>query len=174
MNRITANILTDIFTRANANRRINPKEVTLQFDTESGAEITLRPFTPAAAAEYLSYFVSDNKHSLFLPMQIGGIKSQNEFSAPLTLTFNGMFYDKSVRKEYNEPLITFRYMPKSKESVLIFDRFYQEQYPNMLQHIKAPSMQQVINALNAAGNRWTDVTFNAQNDQSRPSLKLVK
>ncbi|MCS5596047.1 MAG: hypothetical protein VYC19_04775 [Pseudomonadota bacterium] len=175
MNRITANLLTDLFNRSSDIRRINPKEVYIQYDTETGAEMTLRPFTPEAAAEYLTYFVNDNKHSLFDPMRLaGGLQSNTEFQAPLTLVFNGMFRDTALRKEYNVPLATYRYAPKTKESVLIFDRFYQEENPEMMQYIKAPSIYQMINALSAAGTCWNEVTFNAQNDQSRPSLKLVK
>lgn len=169
MNRITANLLTDIFNRSSDTRRINSKEIYISMDTEGGGEMVLRPFTPQAAADYLTHFISDNKHSLFDPMEL-----TSDMVAPINVVFNGMYYDKSVRKEYNVPLITFRHCPRRKESVLIFDRFFQEENPEMLKYIKAPSVHQLINTLSAAGTTWADVEFNAQNDKSRPSLRLVK
>jgi hypothetical protein len=54
------------------------------------------------------------------------------------------------------------------------DRFHQEQNPSMGQYLQAPNIHQMINALNSAGGRWSDVEFHTQKDAARPSLRLVK
>lgn len=172
MNKITANRLSDLFNNSVKNRRIDPKDIHLTFETAEGAEFSVRPFTPEVAAQYLLYLINDNKHSLFEFMHIG--TGETSISAPLTMTFNGMYHHQNLRKDYNVPLITYRYNPQSKESVLIFDHFYQEDHPEMLPYISAPSIYQMINALQAAGTDWRAVQFNAQNGGSQPSLRLVK
>ena len=169
MNRITANLLTELFNGSAADRTILSKEIFINVDTEAGAEILIRPFSPQIAAEYLTHLIGNTKSSLLEPMILN-----DSVRAPINVVFNGRYIDTALRKEYNEPLITYRHCPHRKESVLIMDRFYQEQNPSMGQYLQAPSIFQMINALNSAGGRWSDVEFHTQKDEARPSLRLVK
>lgn len=168
MNRITANLLTELFNNSAKDRTICSKETYINVDAEVGAEILIRPFTPLVAAEYLTHLIGDTKSSLLEPVIL-----MDNVRAPITLVFNGRYYDETLRKEYSVPLLTYRYSPERKEAVLILDRFHQTENPELQKHIRAPSIYQMINALSNAGERWSDVAFHTQNDQARPSLRLV-
>ncbi len=168
MNRITANLLSDLFNRESKTRLINSEEIFIHIETCKDAEITIKPYTPQAAAEYLRHLTGKTKSSLLQPYAI-----KSNIESPITLVFNGLYHDDALHKDYNVPLLTLKYYSDSDKSALYLDRFYQEQNPEMLKHLRAPTIYQAISAFTRADRQWSAIEFNAQNDQAGPTLRLV-
>jgi hypothetical protein len=168
MNRITANLLSDLFNRESKTRLINSDEIFIHIETCKDAEVTIKPYTPQAAAEYLRHLTGKTKSSLLQPYAI-----KSNIESPITIVFNGMYHDDVLQKDYNVPLLTLKYYSDSDKSSLFLDRFYQEENTEMLKHLSAPSIYQAISALTRAERKWADIEFHAQNDQAGPTLRVV-
>jgi hypothetical protein len=168
MNRITANLLSDLFNRESKTRLINSEEIFIHVETCKDAEITIKPYTPQAAAEYLRHLTGKTKSSLFQPYAV-----KSNIESPITMIFNGMYHDDELRKDFNVPLLTLKFYSDSDKSALYLDAHYQKENLDMLRHFRAPNIYQTISALSRADRKWADIEFHAQNDQAGPTLRVV-
>ncbi len=172
MNIHDARHLTDLFNRRAAHRSINLKEMSISMDTLQGTHLKVNVKCPQDAALYLQQF-RDTKNPLF---QRGVQKlGSSEMPEPIAFKICGFFVDPETSFTWWAVLARFRFAENNKPSQLHFDHDFARTDWNVAQGPAriGPSLNDMINILLRAENKWEQVNFLPKRKEVLRSMHLV-